>query len=57
MNMAERGVRVKRNANEVLRSTYRKFVTEKGPSKKEEAGKKLIRVVFGKDAIAEDPIR
>lgn len=55
--MAERGVQAEREAKENLRAAYRRFLKEQEPSKKEEAGKDLIRAIFGTDAIAEDPVR
>jgi hypothetical protein len=39
-----------------LKATYRRFLRAQEPGKKEEAGKDLIRAIFGADAIAEDPI-
>jgi hypothetical protein len=56
VTLAERGVRAEQDAKENLRTGYRKFLKEQEPSKKEEAGRDLIRAVFGRDAIAEDPI-
>lgn len=44
------------DAKENLKTAYRRFLKEKEPSKKEEAGQELIRAIFGKDAIAEDPL-
>ena len=54
--MAERGIRAERDAKENLRVTYGRFLKEQEPAKKDEAGRDLIRAIFGKDAIAEDPI-
>jgi len=56
VTLAERGAQSERDAKKNLESAYRRFLKEKDPSSKEEAGRELIRVVFGKDAIAEDPI-
>ena len=39
-----------------LKATYRRFMAETNPEQKDEAGKNLIRAIFGKDAIAEGPI-
>lgn len=39
-----------------LNASYRRFIAEADPERKNEAGKDLIRAVFGKDAIAEDPL-
>lgn len=54
--LAERGVRAERDAKKELRSAYRRFVSESEPKRKTEAGKDLIRAIFGKDALAEDTI-
>ena len=56
VTLAERGVRAERDAKENLKESYRIFLKEKEPSKKEKAGKDLIRAIFGKDAIAGDQI-
>jgi hypothetical protein len=56
VTLAERGVQAEKDAKKNLDSVYRRFLKEQEPSKKEEAGRDLIRAVFGKDAIAEDPI-
>ena len=55
--LAERGVRAEAEAKEQLKSSYNRFLAENEPSRKNEAGKDLIRTIFGKDAIAEDSIR
>jgi hypothetical protein len=39
-----------------LNKTYRRFVAENDPVRKGDAGKDLIRAIFGKDALAEDSI-
>lgn len=54
--LAERGVRAEVEARENLKATYRRFMKEQEPARKEEAGKDLIRAIFGKDAIAEDSL-
>ena len=54
--LAERGVRAELDAKENLQATYRRFMKEQAPALKEEAGKDLIRAVFGRDAIAEDTV-
>ena len=56
VTLAERGVRAEHEAKENLKTAYRAILKEQEPSKKEVAGKDLIRAIFGKDAIAEDPI-
>lgn len=54
--LAQRGVEAEAAARENLNATYRRFMAEGDPQRKGEAGKDLIRAIFGKDAIAEDPI-
>jgi hypothetical protein len=55
--LAERGVRAEAEAKEQLKSSYKRFLAENDPARKNEAGKDLIRAIFGKDGIAEDSIR
>ena len=55
--LAERGVRAEAEAKKQLKSSYNRFLAESDPARKNEAGKDLIRTIFGKDAIAEDSIR
>jgi hypothetical protein len=54
--LAERGLRAELDARNNLKTAYRRFMEEREPARKEEAGKDLIRAIFGKDAIAEDKI-
>jgi len=54
--LAQRGVEADAAAHDNLKTTYRRFMAETDPERKDEAGKDLIRAVFGKDAIAEGPI-
>jgi hypothetical protein len=56
VTLAERGVRAELEARENLKSAYQRFMKEQESVAKEEAGKDLIRAIFGKDAIAEDTI-
>jgi hypothetical protein len=55
--LTERGLRAELEARKNLRAAYRRFMDEQEPAQKEEAGKDLIRAIFGTDAIAEDTIR
>jgi len=55
--LAERGVRAEAEAKEQLKSSYNRFLAENDPVRKNEAGKELIRAIFGKDVIAEDSVR
>jgi hypothetical protein len=55
--LAERGVRAETEAKEQLKASLHRFLAEGDASRKNEAGKELIRAIFGTDAIAEDSIR
>lgn len=55
--LAERGARAEAEAKEQLKASYNRFLSEHDPALKNEAGKDLIRAVFGTEAIAEDSIR
>jgi len=54
--LAQRSVEAEAAARASLNGSYRRFMSEADPERKNEAGKDLIRAVFGKDAIAEDPL-
>ena len=54
--LAERGVRAETEARQQLKTAYRNFVEEAEPDRKNEAGRDLIRAIFGKDSIAEDSV-
>jgi hypothetical protein len=54
--LAERGVRAEADAREQLRLSYRRFLDESEPTRKDQAGRDLIRAIFGKDSIARDSI-
>ena len=56
VELAQRGVEAERAARDSLNATYRRFMAEADPERKSEAGKDLIKAIFGKDALAEDPI-
>ncbi len=55
--LAEKGVQAEREAEQNLKLSYRRFLKEPDKAKKSKAGKDLIRAIFGKDAIAEDPVQ
>ena len=57
VTLAERGVEAEAAKRETLELSYRRFMSEADPSRKNEAGKDLIRSIFGSEAIAEDPVR
>jgi hypothetical protein len=48
---------IERDAKESLRAAYDGFLSEREPARKDEAGRDLIRAIFGDGAIAEDPIK
>jgi hypothetical protein len=52
--LAQRGIEAEAEARQNLNATYRQFMSEADPKRKGEAGKDLIRAIFGKEAIAED---
>jgi len=54
--LAQRGVDAEAAARESLNAADGRFMSERDPARKDEAGKDLIRAIFGKDAIAEDSI-
>ena len=56
VDLAERGVRAEAEAMQQLKAAYRNFVEESEHDRKNEAGRDLIRAIFGKDSIAEDSI-
>jgi hypothetical protein len=57
VSLAERGAEAEAAARADMTATYKKFMSESDPIRKGEAGKDLIRAIFGKDAVAEDPVR
>jgi hypothetical protein len=54
--LAERGVRAEAEAKLQLKTAYRTFMEEAEPERKNEAGRDLIRAIFGKNAVAEDSV-
>lgn len=54
--LAETGVRAEVEAKENLKAAYQRFMDEQEPARRDEAGKDLMRAVFGKDAIAGDTV-
>ncbi len=54
--LAQRGVDAESEARAHLKTTYRRFMAESDPERKNKAGKDLIRAIFGKDALAEDSV-
>jgi len=54
--LAETGVRAEAEARDNLKAAYRRFIDEQDPTCKDEAGRDLVRAVFGKGPIADDPV-
>ena len=57
VSLVARGVQAEQMEKGTLEVAYSRFMNKKSPARKESAGKDLIRAVFGKDAIADDPLR
>jgi hypothetical protein len=57
VTLAERGVEAEAAARAKLSTAYEKFMAESDPARKSEVGEDLIRAIFGRGAIAEDPLR
>lgn len=57
VSLAERGVEAEAAARARLAATYEDFLSETDLKRKNDAGKELIRAIFGKDSIAEDSLR
>jgi hypothetical protein len=56
VSLAERGIRADIEAKENLKAAYKRFIGEQEPGAKNEAGKELVRAIFGADAIAAEAI-
>ncbi len=54
--LAERGVRAEAEAKEQLKASFNRFLGDNDPTRKDEAGKDLIRATFGTSSIAKDSI-
>jgi hypothetical protein len=54
--LAQRGLEAETAARDNLKATYHRFMAEADSKRKGEAGKDLVRAIFGQDAIAEDSI-
>lgn len=55
--LAEKGVEAEAAARKAMDIAYERFVAETDSDRKNDAGKDLIRAIFGRDAIAEDSVR
>jgi hypothetical protein len=57
VTLAGRGVEAEAAARARLTAAYEEFMAEEDPVRKSKVGEDLIRAVFGRAAIAEDPLR
>jgi hypothetical protein len=57
VTLAERGVEAEAADRAGLTAAYEQFMAEGDPARKSEVGEDLIRAIFGRTAIAEDPVR
>ena len=57
VTLAQRGVEAEAAARAKLTTAYETFMAEQDPARRSEVGEDLIRAIFGKAAIAEDPLR
>jgi len=57
VTLAERGIEAEAAARAKLTTAYEQFMAESDPARKSEVGEDLIRSIFGRAAIAEDPLR
>ena len=57
VTLAEQGVEAEAAERARLAAVYEQFISAEDPATKSEAGQELIQAIFGKAAIAEDPLR
>jgi hypothetical protein len=57
VTLAERGVEAEAAARVKLTAAYEQSMVERDPARKSEVGEDLIRAIFGRAAIAQDPLR
>jgi len=57
VTLAERGVEAAAADRARLAAAYEQFMSTEDPARKSEVGQELIQAIFGKGAIAEDPLR
>ena len=57
VSLAERGIQADLEAKQKLKAAHKRFMHEQKPGPKNEAGKDLVRAIFGVEAIAEDTLR
>ena len=57
VTLAEQGVEAEAAERTRVATAYETFMNTEDPARKKEVGQELIQAIFGKDAIAEDPLR
>lgn len=57
VTLAEQGVEAEAAERTRLAAAYEQFMSTEDPARKNEVGQELIQAIFGKAAIAEDPLR
>jgi hypothetical protein len=57
VTLAEQGVEAQAAERARLAAAYEQFMNTSDPARKNEVGQELIQAIFGKAAIAEDPLR
>ena len=57
VTLAEQGVEAEAAQRAKLAAAYEQFMNTEDPTRKNEVGQELIQAIFGKAAIAEDPLR
>jgi hypothetical protein len=57
VTLAEQGVEAEAAERARLAAAYERFMNTEDPARKNEVGQQLIQAIFGKAAIAEDPLR
>ena len=57
VTLAEQGVEAEAAQRAKLAAAYEQFMSTEDPTRKNEVGQELIQAIFGKAAIAEDPLR
>jgi hypothetical protein len=57
VTLAERGVEAEASARNNLNAAYERFMSADEARTKDDAGRDLIKAIFGNDAIAKDPVR
>lgn len=57
VTLAEQGVEAEAAERARLAAAYQQFMNTEDPARKNEVGQELIQAIFGKAAIAEDPLR